>query len=132
MMKWWWRLAKFTNYESYVRKSSEIYPDVSFTIRRMSLDRRIELTRSLGDLLRRVEFMQSGKEPQENLEAAQLATELEKAYLLWGLVEIEGLLIDGKEATAERLASEGPEDLAREITAAIKKEAGLSESERKN
>ena len=36
-------------------------------------------------------------------------------YLQWGLVSIEGLMIDGEPATAARLLEKGPEDLAREV-----------------
>ena len=53
-------------------------------------------------------------------------------YLQWGLLSIEGLIIDGEPATATRLLEKGPEDLTREVVCAIKEQCGLSEPERKN
>jgi len=53
-------------------------------------------------------------------------------YLEWGLEEIEGLTIDGEQATPQALIEKGPMDLAREILGRIKRECGLSEGERKN
>ncbi len=120
------------NYESCTTLASAARPSVSFTIRRMSLDRRAELTRRLQELFRKIEFLQAGTDPREGIEAALLATEVERAYLLWGLVEVRGLELDGQPATPETLAAAGPEDLCREIVAAIRTESGLSEAERKN
>jgi hypothetical protein len=40
--------------------------------------------------------------------------------------------LDGQPATPETLAAAGPEDLCREVVAAIKAESGLTEAERKN
>jgi hypothetical protein len=53
-------------------------------------------------------------------------------YVTWGLQELTGLEVDGVTATADLLVNTGPEDLFREIVAAIKAECGLSEPERKN
>jgi hypothetical protein len=66
------------------------------------------------------------------MEAALLATEINQVYLLWAVAEIAGLEIDGQTATPETLVAAGPEELCREIIAAIKAECGLSEDERKN
>jgi hypothetical protein len=120
------------NYESCTTLASASRPGVSFTIRRMSLERRAELTRRLQELFGRIEFLQAGSDPREGIEAALLATEVERVYLLWGLAEVRGLEIDGQPATPETLAAAGPEDLCREIVAAVKAESGLSEAERKN
>jgi hypothetical protein len=57
---------------------------------------------------------------------------VERLYLLWGLVRIEGLTVDGEPATPESLAAAGPEALCREIAAKVKAETGLTEAERKN
>ncbi len=119
-------------YESLVTRESAVRPGVSFTIRRMSLERRLDLTKRLRELLSRAEFLEAGKSPTETLDAAMLGTEVERTYLLWGLVELKGLEVDGQTATAESLAASGPEDLCREIAAAIKAESGLSPAERKN
>jgi len=120
------------NYESVITVESAARPGVAFTIRRMSLGRRTELTKRLRELLGRIEFLDAGQQPAESIEAAMLGSEIEKAYLAWGLVEVRGLEVDGQTATPETLAAAGPEDLSREIVAAIKAEAGLNQTERKN
>ncbi|MCC7176601.1 MAG: hypothetical protein IT159_15515 [Bryobacterales bacterium] len=120
------------NYESLITLDSTTRPGVVFTIRRMSLGRRIELTTRLRELLSKIEFLEAGQRPAESLEAAIVGTEIEKAYLAWGLAGISGLEVDGQAATPETLAAAGPEDLAREIVEAIKAEAGLTQAERKN
>jgi hypothetical protein len=53
-------------------------------------------------------------------------------YLQWGLVKIDGLVIDGEAASTAQLLEKGPEDLAREVVGAIKEQCGLTEAERKN
>ena len=120
------------DYESCVATASAVRSGVSFAIRRMSLERRIELTRRLRALFQKLEFLQAGSDPKETIEAALLASEIEREYLLWGLVEVTGLNIDGSPASPESLAAAGPEDLCREIVAAVKAESGLTEAERKN
>jgi hypothetical protein len=120
------------NYESRKAVMSETRPGVGFTVRRMSLERRADLTRRLRDLLQRIEFLQAGNDPRETLEAALLATEVNRVYLLWGIEDVTGLELDGEPATPESLAAAGPEELCREIIAAVKAECGLTETERKN
>jgi hypothetical protein len=120
------------NYESCTTIESKSRPGVAFTIRRISFERRVELTRRLRELIQRVEFLEAGTDPREGIEAALLATEIDKSYLLWGLAEVTGLEIDGQAATPEVLVAAGPEDLSREIVAAIRAECGLTEAERKN
>ena len=120
------------NYESLITLESAARPGVAYTIRRMSLGRRTELTKRLRELLGKIEFLDAGQQPAESIEAALLGAEIEKTYLDWGLVEVRGLEVDGQAATPETLAAAGPEDLAREIVSAIKSEAGLNHTERKN
>ena len=120
------------NYESCVERESATRPGVVYIIQRMSLGRRTELTKRLRELLGKIEFLDAGKQPMESIESALLGTEIEKAYLAWGLVEIRGLEIDGQAATPETLSAAGPEDLTQEIVSAIKAEAGLTQAERKN
>ena len=50
-----------------------------------------------------MEFLEAGKDAREKLEATVLAAEIDRAYLEWGLVAIEGLEIDGAAATPETL-----------------------------
>lgn len=119
-------------YESEKTVESKAAPEVRFTIARMSFGRRLELTRRIWELAGKVEFLEAGNGPKEKLEAAVLAGEIDRLYLGWGLVKVEGLRLDGQEASPERLVASGPEDLCREILEAIKAECGLTEEERKN
>ena len=92
----------------------------------------MELTRRIRELATRKEFLEAGETPNEKMEAALLASEIDRIYLLWGLRDVTGLELDGLPATPESLAACGPEELFREALAAIKQQCGLSESERKN
>jgi hypothetical protein len=92
----------------------------------------MELSRRVRKLSRRAEFLGAGTELNEKIEASILAQEIDAMYLQWGLVSIEGFIIDDEPATAVRLLEKGPEDLVREIVSAIKEQCGLSEPERKN
>lgn len=121
------------NYESTVTVESETLDGVRFSIRRMSFGRRLELTRQVQHLLGRLEFAAAGEQgTAEQAEAALLSGEIDRKYLRWGLQEIEGLVIDGEAATPELLVEKGPESLLGEVLAAIRREAGLDEDERKN
>ncbi len=120
-------------YETAVEVRSKVVDGVTFVVERMSFGRRLELIRELKDLLGRLEFVLAGPQgPAQEAEAALLAGEIDNVYLAWGLREIEGLEIDGEKATREKLIEKGPEALVEEILAAIRREAGLSEAERKN
>ena len=70
------------NYESHKTIASTSNPGVTFKLRRMSVERRLGLTRRLRELLQRVEFLESGEDPRESMEAALLATEINQVYLL--------------------------------------------------
>jgi hypothetical protein len=120
------------NYESERVVASASVAGATFRIARMSFGRRIELTRRIWELTKKIEFLDAGEDPREKLEAAVLRGEIDKVYLSWGLAGIEGLTIDGEAAGVERLVEAGPEELCREIVAAIKAECGLNEDERKN
>ena len=119
-------------YESTVTRQSTTMPGVTFQIARMSFGRRLELTRRVRELSRKFEFLQASSDATERFEAGLLAGEVDGTYLRWGLVSLDGLIVDGAPADVERLIEAGPEDLCREIIAAIKDECGLSEDERKN
>lgn len=119
-------------YESLTRVSSKSRPGVTLIIRRMSFARRSELFRQLRELAQKAEFHEAGGGVREEIEAAAIAAEVDKLYLAWGLAGVEGLVIDGREATPETLIAAGPEDLSREGVNAIKAECGLSADERKN
>ena len=99
---------------------------------RISVARRIELARRIREIGRRIEFLEAGQDPREKLEAAVLAAEVDRAYLEWGLEEVQGLEIDGEPATPGVLIEKGPMALSAEILTRIKAECGLSGEERKN
>jgi len=105
---------------------------VRYEILRVSFGRRIELARRIREIGRKMEYLEAGNDPRETLEATVLAAEIDRAYLEWGLVSVEGLEIDGAAATAETLVDRGPVDLAMEILGRIKSECGMSGDERKN
>jgi len=119
-------------YCSTVRMEARSCPGAWYTITRMSLGRRIELTKRIREISRKVEFLEAGNDVRERIEAATLASEIDRLYLEWGLTGVQGLTIDGAPATPETVASAGPEELCREILAAIRAECGLTEDERKN
>jgi len=119
-------------YASEVTKEAASAAGVRYTIVRMSFGRRLELTRRIWELARRVDYLEAGGETREKLEAAVLAGEIDRVYLEWGLLRIEGLEIDGEAATVAALIERGPEALTREIADAIRAECRLNEAERKN
>jgi hypothetical protein len=120
------------HYESVVSIDSKASPGVTFAIHRISFGRRMELSRRVREITRKAEFLEASTELHEKIEANILAQEIDAMYLQWGLVRVEGFLIDGEPATAVQLLEKGPEDLAREVVTAIKEQCGLSEAERKN
>jgi hypothetical protein len=105
---------------------------VRYAIVRISLGRRIELARRIREIGRKLEFLEAGSDVRDKLEAAVLQCEIDRVYLEWGLDAVEGLEIDGEQATPGTLIEKGPFDLAMEILARIRAECGLSEAERKN
>lgn len=120
------------SYESVIMIRSKVMPVATYTINRISFGRRMELSRRAREISKKAEFLEAGSELNEKIEAGILAQEVDAMYLAWGLVNIEGLTIDGEPATAERLIERGPDDLTREIVRAIKEQCGLSDAERKN
>ena len=112
--------------------ASEVVPGVRFLINLMSLDRKIELTRRVREIGRKVEFFEASTDPRQRLEVAVLVNEIDREYVSWGLVRIEGLNVDGVLATPELLLSKGPLPLAMEALKHVKAECGLTDEERKN
>ncbi len=120
-------------YESTVTVESAKYPGVRFTVRRMSFGRRLDLTRTVKERLRRLEFLAAGESGvSDETEAALLTGEIDREYGAWGLAAVDGLEIDGEPATPQSLIEKGPEPLVAEVLEAVYREAGLSEDERKN
>ncbi len=120
------------NYESSVVVHSHSVPGVKFTINRISFGRRMELCRRVRDVGQKLEFLEAGDHFREKVEANLLSHEIDKIYLEWALVAVDGLTIDGEPATGELVVTKGPEALSREIVEAIKSQCGLNEEERKN
>jgi hypothetical protein len=120
------------DYDSVEWFDAEAVPGVRFAVARMSFGRRVELVRRLREIGRKAEFLEAGTDTREKLESAVLAGDVDRAYLEWGLADVEGLSIDGETATVEELIAKGPVALALEVLAKVKAECGLSEDERKN
>lgn len=119
------------DYESVVEIESNSVSGVRFTVARMSFGRRVELMKRVRELARRVECLEAGG-VGERMDAGVLRAEIDRLYVEWGLVGVSGLVVDGAEASASVLVERGPEELFREALAAVRREAGLSEYERKN
>lgn len=111
---------------------SRCIPGVWLTIRKVSFDRRIELARRIREVACRGDYLQASKDAGEKVAAALLAAEVDRTYLEWGLVQVEGLAVDGEPASPAQLLASGPEDLVREALSLIKAECGLTEEEQKN
>ena len=119
-------------YESSAWFSAENYTGVRYAVARVSFGRRIDLARRIREIGRKMEYLEAASDVREKLEATVLAAEIDRAYLEWGLIAVEGLEIDGAAATPATLIETGPAELAMEILARIKGECGLAEDERKN
>ncbi len=119
-------------WDSRVWFDAQAMEGVRYEIVRVSFGRRIELARKIREIGRKMEYLEAGSDAREKLEATVLSAEIDRAYLEWGLVSVEGLAIDGVAATPETLVERGPVDLAIEILGRIKSECGMTEDERKN
>jgi hypothetical protein len=130
-MKFPWRSDK-GSYASEAVVESRAVPGVTFTIAKMSFGRRVELMRRVRELARRSEFLTASGDAGEKMDGLLLQAEIERVYVRWGVKAVSGLAVDGVEASVELLAEAGPEELFREALAAVRREAGLKEEERKN
>jgi hypothetical protein len=120
------------SYTSETVVDSRAVPGVTFTIAKMSFGRRVELMRRVRELARRTEFLAASEDSNDRMDAALLQAEIERVYVRWGVKAVAGLAVDGVAAGPELLADAGPEALFREALAAVRRETGLSEEERKN
>ncbi|MGA2145843.1 MAG: hypothetical protein ABSH49_12870 [Bryobacteraceae bacterium] len=119
-------------YESERVVESKAAVGVRFRVARVSFIRRMELMREVRELARRKEFLEGGQSAEERMDGALLQGEIDKLFVKWGLRAVEGLRLDGEEATLELLAEKGPEGLFREALEAVRTEVGLTPDERKN
>ena len=134
-MKFPWhsdRQKRSSGYRSEAVVASKVAPGVTFTIAKMSFGRRVELMRRVRELARRSEFLAASESAGEKMDAALLQSEIERTYVTWGVKEVRGLTVNGSVADVELMAAEGPEELFREALAAVRRETGLNEEERKN
>jgi hypothetical protein len=83
-------------------------------------------------MLNQARFHAASGEAEEQMEGSLLAVETDRMLLDWGLLEIEGLTIDGEPASVRNLIEAGPEELCREIAEQIRRDCQLTEQERKN
>jgi hypothetical protein len=113
-------------------KESVRVPGARFAIRRLTINARIDLLERVRNLSKKIEFLEAGGTLAERAEAAYSAALVDKAYLNWGLVAVEGLAPDGEELDIENAADWLPEELANEVISAIKQQLTLSEQETKN
>jgi hypothetical protein len=119
------------NYESEIIVESA-RPGVRIRVARMSFGRRLDLMRKVRSLAREVEFLEAGGKSGDGMDAGLLRAEIDRMLVLWGVVDVSGLAVDGEKADAETLIASGPEDVFREALDAVRRQAGLSEDERKN
>ena len=119
-------------YESTFSVQSVNCPEVTLTVRRVSVARRLELLRKVRELSARMEFYKAGAQLEDKLDASIASAEVESLYVVWGVSRVDGLTIDGADATPESLVSSGPEDLVREAATLVRSQLGLNEDERKN
>lgn len=132
-MRFPWRSHKRgVRFESTRTVESRVAPGVRYTIAAMSFARRVELMTRVREIARRTEFLNSGEDASQKMDAGLLRAEIDRVYLAWGLKAVSGLVVDGREADPELLAEAGPEELFREALEAVRAETGLSEEERKN
>ncbi|MCX6633382.1 MAG: hypothetical protein NTW28_37785 [Candidatus Solibacter sp.] len=120
------------SYSSETVVQSQAVPGVTLTIAKMSFGRRVDLMRRVRELARRTEFLTASEDSGDKMDAALLRAEIERVYVMWGVKAISGLAVDARYAGVELLAEAGPEALFREALAAVRRETGLSEEERKN
>lgn len=125
------RLRRGVAYESGKWLESEHFPGVRYCIRRMSLRQRIELASRVRELTMRHEFLRAGNVADE-MEATLADLMVQRLYLEWAVTAIEGLTIDGDNASLERLIERGPEELSAEMIGAIRQQLELTDDERKN
>jgi hypothetical protein len=119
-----------TNYKSSLNIDSRVLPGVTYVVERMSFGRRLELMRTVRDAAIKLEFHAAAGD-SDKMKASVLSAEVDRIYVRWGLRQVIGLMIDDQPATPEMLAMDGPEELFLEALAAVKRECGLSDPEKK-
>ncbi len=127
-----WKKSTGERYSSSEWVNAECMPGVRYKVARVSLARRAEITRQVRYLLSKLEYGNAGAAMDDRLAAAEAACRVDSAYIEWGLLQVEGLRIDGRPCDVRLLVEAGPEPLSREIARRIRQECSLTASERKN
>lgn len=129
------------SYSSSRRRESELFPGVTFVLRRMSEGRRLELRKKLGptnakirEILReqgKLLELPADKQDadaimllQDSYDGIQIET-MNPETVLWGCKAIEGLEVDGKTLTLDDWP-EWPSALFNEVLQAINDESQLN------
>ena len=129
------------------RISSEIFSGVSVILRKMTEGRRLELRKLLGEPNRRIreilrEQAAIEKIPEETRDMSKwlelqdefdgiMIERVNPSWITWGVKQIEGLEVDGRSLGVDDW-KEWPSALFDEVLKAVKDEAELNGSERKN
>lgn len=124
--------AETVRYESSEWVDSRMEPGVRFAVAKISLARRAEISKRMRGLLSELECRSAGESMTDRLAATEIEARIDRVYVEWGLVSVEGLFIDGEAASVESLVERGPERLCREIAVCVRKQCHLSGEERKN
>lgn len=121
---------------------SEIDPDVRFTIRKFSAREQAEWTfAQFGDAQRLREMFEEVKTAQEGGQqvSPKVGAEIDAIYfrllcakLKRALVSVEGIQVDGKEATVDQFIESAPAELLQEAAAACEGGFGLTSEQQKN
>jgi hypothetical protein len=119
-------------YASSEWREAKSVPGVRYEIVKVSLARRAEITRRVRSLLAELEYHGAGSGMDDRLAAAEVASRVDRVYVEWGLLRMEGLEIDGEPCGVTALVERGPEELSREIATQIRRQCRLSDEERKN
>jgi hypothetical protein len=141
------------NFMSQIRKESQVFPGVFYTLHKMSEARRSQLRLKIAESTSRIRYLlrEMGKVEEKYPDAdnrpdeatdqlIKLSDQMEEisqgsinpAWLMWGCKSIEGLEIDGVAADPKMLHEFGPPALYSEIVEDIKKTAQLNGEEEKN
>jgi hypothetical protein len=130
-MKFLSRWLKPASYQSLLWLDSKRLPGVRFSLRKMSLSQRIDLSSRTRELTLRNEFLKAGN-LTDQMDAGLADLLVEKLYLEWAVAGVTGLRIDGTPASLPLLIERGPDVLVNEILEAIRSQLELSDAERKN
>jgi hypothetical protein len=129
------------------RVGSEIFSGVSVVLKKMTEGRRLELRKLIAEPNRRIreilrEQANIEKEPEESRDMGLwlslqdefdgiMIESINPAWITWGVKQIEGLEVDGRSLGVDDW-KEWPSALFDEVLTAVKGEAELNGSDRKN